>query len=480
MDNKYSSVGFKTSNWGKSIDDYYAMATDRKIRNIIHRKRASVVLETSYQNFSGTKPQTSNLPEVTSNHEVVKGVVNRHTFAFSKDAERISMLKSQKIQIEAAKQLANQNISDLQEKIKEFRSFIQQVNEEYLQEADVSIILNHVFDRMRTTIVFLKERQRVLNTELHNTDFSLQNVMKRSTKTKETKYSTQHALDYFRNTIDFEKKTKKQDVSMMRKTVHLVKQNSEKKLEHNVKEIELSEQIMINDMCASLQEMREKLYVHFLWYMASSAQFEKEKVKLKKYEDAYLKIKIATGIQDVPSLVTKYFTRESNYTHFSEVVKIKERELVEYQDKIEALQKQIENSDKVVFNKEGSVNARSHSELRIYEKQIFDDSLQLGRYRFLRNKIVDWIEKISLRVKGISEGNNEGIRKIKLAQSIGKISEFVLNYIHSNNLASEKARGVIENIKKMKMKMIVDNLKPKPSQMELDHVDSMELNYVEE
>ena len=130
MDSKYSSVGFKKSQWGKSIDDYHAMATDRKIRNIIHRKRASLVLETSYKNFSNSKPPASNLFEVISKHEVVKSVVNRHSVTFSKDAEKISMLRSQKSQIEAAKQLANNNIFDLQEKIKELFSFIRQVNEE--------------------------------------------------------------------------------------------------------------------------------------------------------------------------------------------------------------------------------------------------------------------------------------------------------------------------------------------------------------
>ena len=480
MDSKYSSVGFKKSQWGKSIDDYHAMATDRKIRNIIHRKRASLVLETSYKNFSNSKPPASNLFEVISNHEVVKSVVNRHSVTFSKDAEKISMLRSQKSQIEAAKQLANNNIFDLQEKIKELFTFIQQVNEEYLKEADTDMILSHIFDRMRTTIVFLKERQRVLNTELHNIDFSLQNITKRSKKTKESKHSTQQALDSFKETISFEKKTKNQDISMMKKNVQIVKQISEKKLEHNMKEIELSEQIMINDTCVSLKELKEKLYVHFLWYMASSVQFEKEKIKLKIYEDAYMKIKIATGIQDVPSLVEKYFTRESTYTHFAEMVKIKEKELGEYQDKIEILQKQIDNSDTIMVTEEWSGIARSPSELRLCEKQLFEDNLKLKRYAFLRNKVVDWIEKISVRVKGISEGNSEELRKIKLSQSIGKISEFVLNYIHSNNLASEKARGVIENIKRMKMKMIVDNLKPKPSQMELDHVDSMELNHAEE
>lgn len=481
MDKQMFATGLNLPKFGKTMDDYYAIATERKIRNIIHKKRASVTLDTSYQNNPNTKLKSSNLFEVSSHHEKVKNTINQQFFKSKRDEFKVSLLRTQNFQIEEIKTTGNQNISDLDARVKLLYEYIGEVNEEYLKENDVQMVLLHVLDRMRTTIVFCKERRRVFITDLHNKDFTLQNIAKKSVKTKESKYTTQKALAFFKDSVNSETKNLKNEVEVIEKNVEIVKKESLKKLEHNAKEHELTEQIMIEDKCTALKTLRDKFHVHFLWYTVSSAQFEKEKIKLKKYENAFLKIKIATGIQDIPSLVEKYFTRESTYVHFTGVVKVKETQLVEYQEKIRVLQEKIENADKVMFYNENYLE-KNGTDLHELQKKVLEVGSKLKKCLSMKNKIIAWIEKVSIKLKGIPRENCEEIKKEKISESIGKISGIVLDYIHKNNLASENARNLIENSKRVKTKMIIESLKPiiGLNKSQLDEKDTAELTHAEE
>ena len=183
----HTSQKMQTPSWEKSYGSYLAAATDRKIRNIIHTRKSGSFLETSYAYNPTEKLQFSDSFEVTHQLSVLKTLMDRERFSFTRGDVKLMRLRSEGGKIDEVVFSRKNVLKSLHNKISSIEENIAYTIELQENEEDNLTINAHVLDRMRTTLVYLRRKFRKLEYKLHDKSFELTVKVQKSTKTKESK-----------------------------------------------------------------------------------------------------------------------------------------------------------------------------------------------------------------------------------------------------------------------------------------------------
>ena len=469
------------SSYDKLYESNIAAATDRKIRNIISTRRSGNFLDTTYAYNPPEKLQISDSFEVSSQLSVLKTLMDRERFSFTRGDVRLARLRSEGSKIGQVVTLRKNLLEKLKQDVSNIEDNITYVISLQASEVDNQTINLHVLDRMRTTLVYLRRKYRKLEYKLHDRSFELTVVSTKSTKTKEAKTATSHAFLAFRESITVETSGKQKEIEKLEKDLKKRKELSEKKLANKHRHEEMMEKAMIEDQSAELEDLREKYLLHFMWYMASTIRFEREQVKWKRYEDAFLRIKLATGVQEIPVLVEKYLTKEQIYTEFLGSVSRKELELADYREKIDEMQ---ENLDKLNESDSPEIfvaDKLQKNELHAIRKQLLEENAKMKHMKLVRNKIKDWCNRFSQKLQKITDIPNPNFEAKNIAgsmQEINKSINIAINHIKENK---DQSADILKVIQYQNVKTIVDKI---PQQQRIrskvsDALDLSDLSHIE-
>ncbi|OMJ79899.1 hypothetical protein SteCoe_19986 [Stentor coeruleus] len=480
---KLSQTSYRQSrkSWDKTNTSYLAQAADKKIRNIIHTRKSGSFLDTVYVYTPQEKIQLSDSFEVASQLSALKTLMDRERSTYTKGDVRLTKLKSEGLKIDEVVELRKNIFQILAEKIASIENQMQQVLNNQSEEENNQTIYLHVLDRMRTTLVFLKRKYRGLEKSLYKETFELNQETKKSTKAKETKVITSIAFSHIRESVILEKKSKQIELEKVQKDVKKCKELSEKRLIHKQKQKEMMEKVMIEDQSHELEEMREKYLLHFLWYMLSSMKFEKEQVKWKRYEDAFFRIKIATGIQEVPVLVEKFLTKETIYAEFLSSVKKKEIELAEFREKIENMQNSLEKLHEIDPTEFSKGDKDRNQELMIIRKLVLEENSKMKALLMIKTKIKDWCLRYQGKISKVCDINLESLHDKTIKQCMEIISKNISQSTKSLKDDMEKSNSIKSFILKQTITKIVEKIpqtnriKSKVSELndfsELSHIE---------
>ena len=264
-------------------------------------------------------------------------------------------------------------------------------------EEDNREILFHILDRMRSTIVSLKSKSNEYRFSLHKKSFALITEKQSFNKSRESRARTANVLVRLKSVIKNQTNEEKREVVELEKNVEKRKIASMNRAEARKKQEEIIEKAMIDTQSSKLEVLREKYFMNKLWYSLSTKRFEWEKTTLIKYEEAYLKIKLATGISEVPLFVQKFLTREKNFREMLSSVKNKETELNHYKEKIAFMQEEVEkfNSKAVALHKVETINPKLHK----LHKNLQEVLLKKKNIVQVHDKISKWIQKIKNKLQ---------------------------------------------------------------------------------
>lgn len=448
------------STWNQTMETYRSKAKDRVVEKIKQKRRAHSILETSYQHYSKEEVPTRTSSEFAPQLNLLKTTLDKQRIRHISFENKMSVLQVETAKLDEIAYSAERSLELLHEKVRKMKKRISQVQDRQFDEVDVQNSLFYVLNRLRTTRVFLRNKFRIFQEDLHLKDFSLDISKKNSVKTKENLYSTHQALDFFQESIEYEKKNKEKDLKDLEQTAGIMKKISRERLEHRAEEELLSEQIMIQDTSEALDLLKKKFYLHFCWFMISSQNFDKEQIRYKKYDDAYMKIKLVTGIQEIPVFVDKFLSQESRYTSFTQTVRQKEIQLAEYRNKICTLQDKIDKIHSIeadVNNKDVDINKK----YRILQKSVIEHLIKLKKLRILKTKILDWNVKLFGKLNAVCgvprlEDNKSDIKFciLQLRKTVHKLVSGVLKQ-------KERNKEIIKILRKQRNKDIIEGLQPK-------------------
>ena len=469
------------SSYDKSYESHIAAATDRKIKNIISTRRSGNFLDTSYAYNPPEKLNISDSFEVTSQLSVLKTLMDRERFSFTRGDLRLAKLRTEGSKISEVVNLRKSTLDKLKQDISYIQENITYVISLQASEVDNQTINLHVLDRMRTTLVYLRRKYRKFEYKLHDKSFELTVVSTKSTKTKESKTATSLAFLAFRESINSETTDKQKEIEKLQRDLKKRKDLSEKKLANKHRQEEMMEKALIEDQSAEQEDLREKFKLHFMWYMASTMRFEREQVKWKRYEDAFLKIKLVTGVQEIPVLVEKYLTKEQIYAEFLNSASRKELELAKYREKIGKMQENLDRLNESDSCEIFVTDKLQKNELHAIRKQVLEENAKMKSLMLSRNKIKDWCNRFSLKLQKIIDIPNPNFEDKNITGSIQEINKSISIAIDHIKKNKAKSANILSIIQHQNVKSIVERI---PEQLRIrskvsDSLDLGELSHIE-
>lgn len=444
-----SSSDFKKANLNLTL-------RERQVRKLTQEKNSSQILDTAYIYKPSSHLPSTDMNEISTQLTVLKKTFDKQCSEFTKRDSFLCVLKSELDKITAVekRQAMFKEIKLLE--IKSLEDEVEKTKSLQAQEEDNKEIFLHVLDRMRTTIVHLKNQTHSYKLSLHKKSFSLLTEKTLVNKTKESRARTANALTRLKSIAETQKNEEKKEVHELEKNVEKRRVASTNRSERRKKQAEIVEKAMIESQSSKLEETREKYFINKLWYSVTTLRFQKEQNNSKKFEDAHLRIKLATGIKDVPLFVEKFLTREKNYREMLISVKEKETELNAYKDKIEKMQKEIEKFSSIPTDVK--VDKTSKMTLQRLHKEMRELLMKKCYIMQVYDKVGEWIQRIKNKLVANevdSVFTTEFVMKERetFRENFDDLKAAVIPILKGIN----RARFIEENKKKDKLKDIIED-----------------------
>ena len=369
---------------------------DKQIRQLTQERNSRLILNKSYINKPESHLPQSDTKEVSLQLHILKKNFDRACSEFSKRDTFIGGLKTQLEKISEVEKKQQTSLASKVLEIKNLEDLIETSKKTQEIEEENREIFLHVLDRMRTTVVHLKLKAQEFKVSLHKNGFTLYVEHENFTKVKESRAKTANAMERLRIVIDQEKNEECREIKELEKNIERRKVSEMNRVERRKKQAEIIEKAIIDSQSATLEQMREQFYLNRLWYHVLSIRFEREKSISKRYEDAYLRIKLETGIFDIPLFVEKFLTKEKDYRETLERVKLKEAELNDYKKKISKMQEGIEKFQIMTGSKK--VDLQEKEKLTKKGKELKEMNEKKVGLVLVHDKIKKWANKMRNKV----------------------------------------------------------------------------------
>ena len=160
------------------------------------------------------------------------------------------------------------------------------------------------------------------------------------------------------------------------------------------------EAAVIEDRSKKNLAMKENINLLRIWYNHLTTLFERKKLKFQKLEQAFQKIKIFTGLNEIQAVVENFLTKECTYAGLLQTVQVKELECNDIKDRINQLQEKVNEISNLEVDK-GNVER-----CRADERNMLKANLELAQKKFLiesvRDKVKTWIQQMAKKLVGIT------------------------------------------------------------------------------
>lgn len=141
-----------------------------------------------------------------------------------------------------------------------------------------------------------------MNDELH-----------KNKKSKENKLQSKYRLDNLMKNIDHEQKKRQERILSLQTSIKNKEEALQKRMDRVRRQSEIAEAAANENKDSNEIKLRENFMAQKIWSQFFKKKMDKEMKKSFVIEDAFQKIRTATGHTDVQEIVHKFLTREQTY-----------------------------------------------------------------------------------------------------------------------------------------------------------------------
>jgi hypothetical protein len=322
---------------------------------------------------------------------LLKGSIDTQRLATGKGDKTVSVLRQELKQLELEELKHEFWLKKSTQKAKDLQDSIDEAIRHQAEEINNQEIYSHLLKRMKKTKIFLEIRSGLLNDNLKSSDAVLSEEKKKYLVSKEAAMQAKTACKDFERTIKKEKFEGEQQISRLQVSISKNVESSDRQEGWKRHRETMFEAAVIEDRSAKSLSIKESVSLHRLWYSVLTKIFERKKEKSQKLEEAFLRIKIATGIPEINSIVENFLTKEQTYEALMRTVSTKEVECSNYKKKIDDLQTGVNNySNRTASNKTELDQMREVQEGKI--RELFDLSNKKFLIENIHSKVRSWMK----------------------------------------------------------------------------------------
>lgn len=428
------------------------MAKNREIVNAINNRNTSSLLNVSFTKGTIVTSPREEPFDSSIQLRMLKNTIDSQRLVTGKGDKTISVLRQELKQLDLEE--ARQNFwhkMNLQ-KSKDLQAMVEEAVRRQGEEIVNQEIYYHLLKRMKKTKIFLEIRAGVLNDNLKVSESVLSEEKKKYLVSKESAMQAKIACKDFEKAIKMEKDEGESQITNLKVSIDKNLEITDRRENWKKHRETMFEAAVIEDRSAKNLSIKEGLSLHRLWYSVLTKIFEKKKEKSQKLEEAFQKIKIATGLPDINQIVENFLTKEQTYEALMLTVNKKEVECSNYKSKIDQLQAGVNNyANRSVSNKNELDEQREIQESKIR------DLLELSQKKFLientYSKVRTWMKLMIRKFYKIVGGTRE---ELKGEENLLYYLEIIRDILKNakNNRENELGKTVEDNRKMAVYSMI--------------------------
>jgi len=337
-------------------------------------------------------------------------------------------------QLDTQAQLAEGDTSALTRRMEQLSGAIQNT----VTNQDTELLSQRTYEsimvRMRQSLLMIKIQNQKCEESLNSKAKILEEEHGKEIKNKEQMKQSQNVLKSLMDHVDKDNKNRSERIEGLRRTIHNKEDAVSRRLDRLQRQKDIVEKAADNQEQSEVK-LRENLLVQKFWNSFLKRKMEKEMVDNAQIEDAFQKIRTATGISDIQEIMKKFVSREQTYSQLLTLVGENERKLQESKARNKELtdklnQVRIANAEGTSV--EGSFEVEElEKELELSQHELKKVSIKHQSTKIVLEQLNEWAIKIIKKVTNIlTKSKCDDL--LKLVPSTEKATSIDL----MNNLAS--------------------------------------------
>ena len=232
------------------------------------------------------------------------------------------------------------------------RQEIKNVQVSELEELENQRIYEFMLERLRMSKKFFEKKEKKLRKYLEKNIHEAELQAKLRKDTVDSLY--QYKIVY-KNAVDalkYETDSFTEEIEKIKAQSIIKKSQISKTEEHNKHRYDIIEQTMIEERSAHFEDMRNSLLMYKMYDKYLLRKLVSEKIIFNRLDDAFQKIRIKTGFNNVDEVIEKFLSQEFNYRALTLGLHNKESECNHYKIKIADIQKKVNELGQMKQNNE--------------------------------------------------------------------------------------------------------------------------------
>eukprot|EP00744_Colponema_vietnamica_P001387 GILI01002296.1.p1 GENE.GILI01002296.1~~GILI01002296.1.p1 ORF type:complete len:652 (+),score=208.26 GILI01002296.1:111-2066(+) len=264
-------------------------------------------------------------------------------------------------------------------------------------------VYEHMLDRMKSEKMALEQKIHALERCLRVNYHSLEDAAGLMRSTKEDKTQNQLKLEAMRQALELERQQRADQLKNLERILTERREASLRRQEQHRQQLEAAEAAANEDEKMSEGKLKKMLVAKKLWSSFLKKKMEREMHKSMTVEDAFQKIRQATGLTDVNEIVHKFLTREQTYNQLLTAVADAEAKIESLKQEQNALKQQAQEAE---FSSHlGSGNRSIYQEVETHDAQLARclRDLQQARDRLQRSVVLvdhikSWMQRMMTKL----------------------------------------------------------------------------------
>ena len=247
----------------------------------------------------------------------------KHDLSRSKLGEKdesLYRLRSELVNLSAIEESTQVETGTVQGRIKRLEAEIENTRKMRERTKDEKYMYEHVLNRMKRNRISLELQAQHYTQALRTKQQVVAEQLRRLRSSQVSSSIARQAVDVARSLLTREEQQQESQALTLEKNTRLRQEIASRRDERQTRQAEIAE------FAANMQEdgeetrLRQGYLLHRFWWSALHRKLEKDREESVEIEEAFQRIKIATGLGDVHDMVERFLTKEQTYARLKSAV----------------------------------------------------------------------------------------------------------------------------------------------------------------
>ena len=397
---------------------------------------------THKQDVEEMKEVSFSLAELKKKHDIVKKQVVEKEKNLEEIKKEIQQLDYQEGDAEGI-------VYEISTRRQQIENAIKVTKKKTEEERMNSRVFSHMIDRIKRDLIAMEIKKKEMETSLRSKQVMFEEQKEQHRKSKETRLQSKTIFDSLIRNVGNEQKERKQRIVMLTKSIDNKQENVKRRTDRMQRQREIAEAAANENKDADEKKMRENFMLNKLWNAFIRKKMEKEMKESAHIDEAFKKIKTATGVTDVQELVHKFLTREQTYSELLVAVAGSENRIDKLRRENEILRARLNELKISADDVEGAPHeSQEITKLRNeYEEIKREEALKKDKYynvEIVQDLVDNWSRKVIVKIDDdITERQSQ---ELDIVEVFERVCHVVLGNLEEYEKEDEEDMGPSSNM----------------------------------